>query len=222
MEIRTEDVKYLQKRQRDDVGEVFEYQGRILRGIFKEKTDMVRSFFDSGFVSELVRKQHLPDTQISEFTSDKYGMILEHKRIWPVIYPQEWSFSMLRDSALMVLDVARIARRYGYNMKDCHGFNVLIDSDKPKFIDLGSFPVNPNGVTGWQPYREFLRFYYYPLYTWNDGLEYISKLSIFSANLTPHAEHYIYRFRVLRHLGLNSLNKVIKARFALPDIAVAS
>lgn len=222
MKIATDNIVHIQKRQRDDVGEVFEYEGKLLRGIFYDKVEMVRGMFDSGFIDDLVSSELLPQTKISNYSHPKYGMILEHDKIWPVIYPQEWSFSMLYDSALMVLNVARVARRHGYNMKDCHGFNVLIDGDKPKFIDLGSFHNNPDGVTGWQPYREFLRFYYYPLYTWNDGLEFISKLSIFSANLTPHAEHYIYRYRFLRKIGLDKINLLIKVRFALSDLLVAS
>ncbi|OPY14623.1 MAG: hypothetical protein A4E66_00346 [Syntrophus sp. PtaB.Bin001] len=129
---------------------------------------------------------------------------------------------MLKDSALAVLQVAKIAKKYNYNMKDCHGFNVLIENNKPKFIDLGSFHENSEGVTGWEPYREFLRFYYYPLCMWRDGFEYTSKLSIFSANLTPHTEHYIYKYRYLKNLNNNFLEKSIKARFSFSDIACKS
>jgi len=219
MKIRKEEIVYLQKRRRDDVGEIFEWNGKILRGIYRKKSARVKELFECGFVQELIKENLFPKSWITEHESDDYGLIVEHKKIWPCIYPQEWSFLMLRDSALTVLRVAKIARKYGYNMKDCHGFNILIENNQPKFIDLGSFHKNKNGSTGWEPYQEFLRFYYYPLYTWKDGLEYISKLSIFSANLTPHSEHYIYKYRFLRFMPSTLLDKIIKLKFLFSNIS---
>jgi len=219
MKIDKSERKYLQKRRRDDIGEIFEWQERILRGIYPEKSAMVREFFESGFIPELIKENLFHKSWITNYECDNYGLIIEHKKIWPVIYPQEWTFSMLKDSALTVLRVAKIAKKYGYNMKDCHGFNVLFEKNQPKFIDLGSFHRNKEGATGWKAYQEFLRFYCYPLYTWKDGLEYISKLSIFSANLTPHAEHYIYKCRILRFLPSALLNKLIKIRFFFSQLA---
>lgn len=181
MKINKNEINYLQRRRRDDVGEIFEWNGKILRGIFPDRSDLVRGMFDSGFVNDLTEKKIFPESIITDYESEDYGLIVEHKRISPIIYPQEWTFLMLKDSALTVLEVAKIAMEYGYNMKDCHGFNVLIENCQPKFIDLGSFHENKDGCTGWEPYREFLRFYYYPLYMWKDGLEFCSKLSIFSA-----------------------------------------
>ncbi len=219
MRIEKTQISYLQKRKRDDVGEIFEWQGKILRGIFPQTEEMVREFFTSGFVDELVKKDLFPPSRISEYTCEGYGMIVEHQCIWPVIYPQEWTFSMLQDSALAVLNVAMIARRYGYNMKDCHGFNILFEHNKPKFIDLGSFHRNKPGCTGWEPFTEFMRFYYYPLFYWKDGMEYFSKLSIFSANLTPHAEFFVYCHRWMRWLKRPLMEKLIKLRFLPADIA---
>jgi len=213
------EITYLQKRRRDDIGEIFEWKGRILRGIYQEKAAMVREFFESGFLPELIKKNLFPESWITEAQSDDFGLIVEHKRIWPVIYPQEWSFSMLKESALAVLIVAKIARKYGYNMKDCHGLNILMENNQPKFVDLGSFHRNKDGSVGWEAYQEFMRFYYYPLYTWKDGLDYISKLSIISANLTPHFEYYIYKYRFLRFLPGKLLKKILKLKFSMLNLA---
>jgi len=212
-------IVFLQKRRRDDIGEVFLWDGKILRGIFPDATDLVKGFFESGFVDHLVKEELFPESWITEYECDGYGLIVEHEKIWPIIYPQEWSFSMLQDAALVILKVARIAREHGYNMKDCHGFNVLFDENKPKFIDLGSFHKITYGSKGWEPYQEFLRFYYYPLFMWKDGLEYVAKLSIFSANLMPHSEHLIYKYRFLRFLSSGILDKIIKFKFAFSHLA---
>jgi hypothetical protein len=219
MEIKKNEIKYLQKRRRDDVGEIFIWEGKILRGIYHHQTPMVKSFFDSGFILELIEKELFPNSWISEYTSKDYGVIVEHHKIDPVIYPQEWTFSMLKDSALAVLQVAKIAGKYGYNMKDCHGFNILMEGNKPKFIDLGSFHPNREGCTGWEPYGEFLRFYYFPLFMWKDGMEYTSKLSIFSANLMQPTEHFVYRYRFLRFLRGKLLERLIKFVFLFSNIA---
>lgn len=200
MRVDKKDLKYLQKRRRDDVGEVFEYKNKILRGIFYGKDNLIINMFKDGFLKELMEKELIPETRITSFEVDGYALVLEHKRIDIITYPQEWTFEMLKDSALLVLQIAKIAKRYGYNMKDCHGLNILIDRYKPLFIDLGSFHFNKNGVTGWEPFQEFLRFYYYPLSMWAEGLSFISKMSIFSGNLTPHVEYYIYKSPLFRCL----------------------
>jgi len=217
--INKSEFTYLQKKQKDNVGEVFEWKGRVFRGVFQEKVSLVKDLFDSGFIPELIKEGLFPETRITEFKNDDYGLIFEHKKIWPVIYPQEWSFSMLKDSALLVLRIAQAAREYGYNMKDCHGLNILFEDNKPKFIDLGSFSPDKDGCTGWRPFEEFLRSYYYPLYTWKDGLVYASKLSIFSGNLTPHLEHYIYRHRFLKYFNSSFLDKFIKFSFLFTRLA---
>ena len=220
MKIEKSEIFHLQKKRRDDVGEIFEWKEKILRGIYPQHAASVKEFFESGFISELIQRGYFPESSIVDYQSDEFAIIVEHKRIWPVIFPQEWSFSMLKDAAVAVIDVAIIARQYGYNMKDCHGLNILFHKNRPMFVDLGSFHENKKGCTGWEAYQEFLRFYYYPLYTWKDGLEYISKLSIFSANLTPHSEHYIYRYRFLRHLKTNLTRKLINLILLPSNLAV--
>lgn len=219
MKIEKSEIRYLQKRRRDKVGELFEWNGKILRGIFPEYTAFVKELFESGFIPELVEKKLFPKSWITDYKVNGYGLVIEHEKIWPVIYPQEWSFAMLKDAALSIIQTAKIAMRYGFNMKDCHGLNILFVKNKPKFIDMGSFHKNKKGCSGWEPYKEFLRFYYYPLYTWKDGLEFISKLSIFSGNLTPPIEHYIYKYKLCRIIPLGFLEKLIKIRFLTSSLA---
>ena len=219
MNIRLEDVEFIQSRQRDEVGEVFSYEGRLFRGVFQGSSELVRYYFESGFIREIVAQQYFPPTHISEFTNAKYAFILEHEKVSPILYPQEWSYSMLKDAAIMVLKVAEIARRYGLNMKDCHGLNVLFKCNKPIFVDLGSFHFNSEGISGWEAHSEFLCCYFYPLFIWSNGCDYTAKLSIFSANLTPHTEHYIYKYRFLRYLSSEILKVFIRIRFIVPNLA---
>ena len=213
-------IDWVQTRNRDDIGKVFFYNGGIYRAIYPSKEQIVLEMLDSGFISELVSKDLFPQTTIANYRLNNFDLVLKHKKISPTIYPQEWTFSMLKNAALMVIEIAVIARRYGYNMKDCHSLNVLYEGVQPQYVDLGSFHPNSNFVTGWQPYIEFLRCYYYPLYLWSSGKHFISKLAIFSGNLMPVYEHYIYKYRLLGLLPKRVVEALIKIRFAPYQISI--
>ena len=212
--IKKEEVRFLQKRQRDDVGRVFTWNGRIFRAIFPERESYVRSLFSTGFLNELISQNCFPKTWITDYKMEYFPLILEHERIWPIVYPQEWTFSMLKDAAILVYRISLIAKKYGFNMKDCHGLNVLFDGVSPKFIDLGSFI--PDKYIGWRPYEEFLRFYYYPLNIWKHN-SFVGKLSIFSGNLTFHENYLQYQHPLLRSISPNLLNKFVSLRI-MPEV----
>jgi len=205
--ISKEEVRFPQKRQRDDIGRVFLWKGRIFRGIFLESESHVRSLFSTGFLEELISKDYFPQTWITDFKMEDFALILEHEKIWPVVYPQEWTFSMLKDAALLACKIGLIAKDYGFNMRDCHGLNILFDGVSPKFTDLGSFI--PDICLGWRPYEEFLRFYYYPLQIWKHN-DFVGKLSIFSGNLTFHEAYWQYRHPFLRGLNSERLRRLVK------------
>ena len=82
---------------------------------------------------------------------------------------------MLKDAALMVLDIAEIGWKYGYNMVDCHKLNVLFKDNRPVYVDLGSFVPREEGSTGWNPYSSFLHSYFYILSLWNSGATTLAK-----------------------------------------------
>ena len=82
------------------------------------------------------------------------------------VYPREWTFSMLKDAALLVLELNEVTAQFGYQTKDCHGYNVLFQDGKPVYVDFGSIaPVTYRGHV-LLAYDEFLRCYYYPLQIW--------------------------------------------------------
>lgn len=221
MKIEKNEIAYIKNRTRDEIGEVFKWRGLFFRGIFPQAEGLVREFFESGFVEELVRNRLFPDSKISEHTCEGYAFLVEHHCIWPVVYPYEWTFSMLQDATLAVLKVAKIASRYSYNMKDCHGFNVLFENSVPKYIDLGTFTKNKPGCTGWAPFPEFMQRYYCPLFYWKDSLEGFAKLSTIPLNAPSNAEYFIYRYRFLRRLNGAVLEALVKLSFLPQRLATA-
>lgn len=156
-----------------DIGRVFQWNGRIFRAIAHEEVDNVRGLFDSGLVDRLVSEGNLIPSWITSYELEGFGLVVEHERIRVPTYPREWSFSMVQDAALMVLSMNDIARTFGYQTKDCNGYNVLFWDGKPVFVDLGSFVrVDPSQST-LLAYAEFLLSYVYPLIMWKSGGQYL-------------------------------------------------
>lgn len=88
--------------------------------------------------------------------------VLEHERLPFISYPYEWTFGMLRDAALLQLDLQLAALDAGLTLKDATPYNVQFRGSQPVFIDLGSFePLRPGEP--WVGYRQFCMLYLYPL-----------------------------------------------------------
>jgi hypothetical protein len=79
-----------------------------------------------------------------------------------ISYPDEWSFSQLRDAALATLAVARTALDYGMSLKDCSAFNIQFMKGRPVFIDTLSFERYREGKP-WVAYRQFCQHFLAPL-----------------------------------------------------------
>lgn len=182
----------------DTLGFTFIWNGHFLRGIFPESVELAKSYFATGFIDEIVNKRLFPKTWISDFENEQFGMIIEHEMISPVLFASEWNSAMLKDAALMVLDIAEVGFKYGYNMVDCHKKNVMFRSNKPIYVDLGSFVFDVKGCTGWRPYKSFLESYYYILDVWADGCSQIAKRLMTPCVMMSTTDYYLYKKPVWR------------------------
>ena len=79
-----------------------------------------------------------------------------------VTHPYEWSFGMLKDAALLTLDLATEARKRGLVLKDATAFNVQFQGGKPVHIDSLSFERLVEGEP-WIAYGQFCRHFLAPL-----------------------------------------------------------
>lgn len=93
---------------------------------------------------------------------DGAAAALEHPRIPLVTYPFEWTFAMLRDAALLQLDLIEAALQEGLTVKDATPYNIQFVGGRPMFIDVGSFARYQPGEP-WVGYRQFCRQFLYPL-----------------------------------------------------------
>jgi hypothetical protein len=88
--------------------------------------------------------------------------VLRHERVPFVSYPYEWTFGMLRDAALLQLDLELQALDDGLTLKDATPYNVQFRGSQPVFIDVGSFERLREGEP-WAGYRQFCMLCLYPL-----------------------------------------------------------
>jgi SAM-dependent methyltransferase len=88
--------------------------------------------------------------------------VLRHERIPFVSYPYEWTFSMLKDAALLQLDLLLAALERDMVLKDSTPYNVQFKAVRPTFVDVGSFERLRQGEP-WVGYRQFCMLYLYPL-----------------------------------------------------------
>jgi len=207
--IREEEMHFFNLISIDEVGEVFEWRGKILRGITEEARPLVDRYFSSGFLDTLVEKGYFPKTEISHYTNPKYCYILEHERIELQTIDAEWSFDMLKDAALLVCEIAAIAWSYGFNMKDCHTKNVLFKNNKPVYVDLGSFVEIEEGTSGFKSYDQIQSYYYYVLQLWSDGFISLPK-QLQCLYRFEKRDYLLYKYPVFRYL-----NRILQAYLSI-------
>ena len=92
----------------------------------------------------------------------QWAAFIEHQRIPVVSYPYEWTFGMLRDAALLQLDLVEAAILEGMTLKDATPYNIQFVSGKAVFIDIPSFETLPAGAP-WAGYRQFCEMFLFPL-----------------------------------------------------------
>ncbi|MFP3914446.1 MAG: methyltransferase [Actinomycetota bacterium] len=97
----------------------------------------------------------------TEPPADAAGAVI-HPRLPFVSYPFEWTFSMLRDAAVLQLDLMEAALAEGLVLKDATPYNIQFPDGRPQFIDVGSFETYRKGEP-WVGYRQFCRQFLYPL-----------------------------------------------------------
>jgi hypothetical protein len=88
--------------------------------------------------------------------------VLEPQRVEFISYPYEWSFSQLRDAALLTLAVQRRAMELGFVLRDASAYNVQFHAGRPVLIDTLSFGRYEEGEP-WQAYRQFCQHFLAPL-----------------------------------------------------------
>ncbi|MBX7143169.1 MAG: class I SAM-dependent methyltransferase [Oligoflexia bacterium] len=149
---------------RDRSGFLFKRDGRLLRQVNRSFAAHYDLFISSGLYKELTDSRLLvTHLEVSEqgATADAYKVI-EPLLIPFISFPSEWSFSQLKDAALLTLDLQERALAHGMVLKDASSYNVQFLNGRPIFIDTLSFEKYSEG-TPWIAYRQFCQHFLAPL-----------------------------------------------------------
>ncbi len=147
---------------RDPSGFLFEQGGKVLRQVNKSYQIEYDLLMGSGLYASLTKKGLLiPHEEIAQENDESYRTI-EPTQIPYISYPYEWSFSQLKDAALLTLDVQIEALKYGMSLKDASAYNVQFYQGDPVFIDTLSFDRYQED-SAWVAYRQFCQHFLAPL-----------------------------------------------------------
>ena len=150
---------------RDPSGFVFTRGGTLYRQVnqvFKASFDAVTA---SGLYDELAGDGLLVPHQAVPLDLAATGdacAVLEPERLPFISYPYEWSFSQLRDAALLTLQLQDRALRRGFTLRDASAYNVQFRGGRPVFIDTLSFEPRDEG-SPWAAYGQFCEHFLVPL-----------------------------------------------------------
>ena len=123
-----------------------------------------RRLSETTFFAKLVGEGRIVGSELVDAPAelDGYEAVLRHERIPFVSYPYEWCFGMLRDAALLQLDLVAAALAEDMILKDASPYNVQWRGSRPVFVDVGSFERLRPGEP-WAGYRQFCTLFLYPL-----------------------------------------------------------
>lgn len=151
---------------RDPANRVFHFGDDVLRGLDARAAQEWRALAGSDFFPALLAAGKVCGTEPADPAllpaSAGWAAALRHERIPFVSHPYEWSFSMLRDAALLHLEILRTALPAGFTTKDGSAYNLQWRGAEPVFIDVGSFTPLRDGEP-WAGYRQFCQTLLYPL-----------------------------------------------------------
>jgi SAM-dependent methyltransferase len=152
---------------RDRNSSVFYHNGEVFRGISAKSLANWKRLTATRFFRDFTtRGSIVPTEMVSEpkwgNRGQAWAAILKHDRIPFVSYPYEWTFGMLKDAALLHLDLMLGALEENFILKDSSAYNVQWHGARPVFIDIPSFEVLEQGQP-WVGYRQFCELFLYPL-----------------------------------------------------------
>jgi len=158
-------MKRLGSSFRDPDGYMFEFQGELFRAVNPSYQQDYDYLLSSGLYDELIKRGLMvPFREVDPipFGIDGLYKVLKPERIRFISYPYEWAFGMLKDAALLTLEIQKLALENGMSLKDASAFNVQFHNGNPIFIDSLSFELY-TGNQPWVAYRQFCQHFLAPL-----------------------------------------------------------
>ena len=152
---------------RDPSGFLFFDKGVLYRQINLVYKENFERLIESGLIDHLVKKGKLvphTDADLSPPSPENAYKFIQPEQLGFISYPYEWSFSQLKDAALLTLDIQKRAMKRGLSLKDSSVYNIQfrLKNAKPILIDTLSFEIYEEG-SPWVAYRQYCQHFLAPL-----------------------------------------------------------
>lgn len=158
-------IKKITSSFRDPSGFLFYQKDRLLRQINKSYQENYDLIISSGLWEKLKNEKLIIDhEELSDFKElpEEAYKIIAPKLIPFISYPYEWSFSQLKDAALLTLKIQKIAMDHGLSLKDANAYNVQFYQGAPILIDSLSLEKTALDKP-WVAYKQFCQHFLAPL-----------------------------------------------------------
>ena len=141
---------------RDSTSQLVWRDGQVFRKVSPETQEVLQAVEASGLYDKLVKEKLLLPMQ----WSGSYE--IRPQQLNFVSYPYEWSFNMLKDAAIVTLQICKEAIQQNFILKDASAYNIQFHKGRPVFIDHGSLSRYEDGQP-WRAYEQFCKHFLGPL-----------------------------------------------------------
>jgi len=188
----------------------------IYRGVNQETLDNYKTLTQLEFFRKFVKDRVVVKTEEitsgkvhKEIISEGWVGVFKHETIPFISYPYEWTFSMLKDAALLHLKLVEQSLENGWTLKDATPYNIQWVNMRPIFIDLPSFEPWEEG-TPWVGYRQFCSMFLTPLMLRAHlGIDHLPLLRSYIDGIPPTEAVKFFN-------GRNRLKKGVMSHLVLP------
>ena len=149
---------------RDPRGHMFRHDGVLHRHVAASAAEDYDLFESSGLRAALHDGGLLiPHEEEPALAAERGAARVLRPELVPFVsHPYEWSFSQLRDAALLTLRLQETAMDHGMSLRDASAYNVQFHRGRPVLIDTLSFERLPERRP-WVAYRQFCQHFLAPL-----------------------------------------------------------
>ncbi|MGO9139577.1 MAG: class I SAM-dependent methyltransferase [Syntrophales bacterium] len=150
---------------RDPSGFLFFDNGTLFRAISRLYQQNYDHLIQSGLYNKLATDDLLiphKDVYHSAENRDNTYKIIQPEIVPFISYPYEWCFSQLKDAALALIKIQKLALDCNMILKDASAYNIQFFKGKPILIDTLSFEIYKENQP-WVAYSQFCQHFLAPL-----------------------------------------------------------
>ncbi len=176
--IPSQDVSYHPSSFQDPHARLFVWNKEIYRGVYSGSAGFYEKLISSSCFKKLTADESIIDTTLVDLKLDSFDLVMKHRKIEFVSYCFEWPPEMLRDAAILTLEICHSLLEHQLTLQDAYPWNILFDGTKPIFVDVTSIrSIDPAFL--WIPYQQFCSFFYNPLLLFSSDRSKIARSILF-------------------------------------------